>query len=310
MSDLFITEIESKDYNDLLESSVDFIDDILIYGQYLFDLVNTEERKKYSDSVILLLFRELLETLDGIKSLFVGSSINVSDMLIRNMFELTISLDYIFSDKKLIEKRALSYQVEAIHNKVDMYKKFNLKNSSNKAFKNVIGDDILNTLNTFNFDDAIKSLQNQLNNNIEYCNVNNDRKSKVKKLKNKKIKWYEIYSDCSNLRSLSKLVNMEKYYLILYDVWSKKTHGSNAMSGIIVVDRVPVISNPKVPKTPSDVATKLSLLLTFMSNSYKYLCTYFLEKEDYKNMYIWHTKMRKKEEALSEYWTSKSFTYV
>ncbi|GKZ03059.1 hypothetical protein ANS017_17200 [Paraclostridium bifermentans] len=72
MDALFMEEIKSKTYNDLIKRTTSHIDEICVYGQYVFNLINDKEISKKSHTVIIFIFRELLETADGIKSLFQG----------------------------------------------------------------------------------------------------------------------------------------------------------------------------------------------------------------------------------------------
>ncbi|CEP94639.1 Uncharacterised protein [[Clostridium] sordellii] len=314
MDKLFMEEIKSKSYNDLLERTTSHIDEICVYGQYLFNLINDKGISKKSDTVIIFIFRELLETADGIKSLFQGSSINISDILIRNLFELSLSLNYILSEKDLIDKRALSYEVSAIRKKIDMYEKLNVNYEGNESFKKILGDEILGNIDADKLYDAAENLKSIFDKYPEYREVDEYRTAKKNKINKKRRfpkdpKWYQIYSEASSIRALSRLLDMEKYYLTLYNFWSNKVHGGSAMDGFIVVDNEPIIYNPKIPKKPSDVANKLELIQTFMSMCYRPICTYFLSDEDCLNMAEWHLLMREKEDKIKKCWRAIKFKY-
>ncbi|MFL8710907.1 DUF5677 domain-containing protein [Clostridioides sp. GD02377] len=316
--ELFMKEIEDERYKQLMEETTSQINDICVYGQYLLDLINTSENNKYSDTIILFLFRELLETADGIMSLLKGSSINISTILFRNMFELSLSINYIFLDEDMIEKRALSYEVNSIHERIAMYEKLNTENEEHENFRRIIGEDIINTFDSERLNSATENLRSMFEKYPEYSVVDEDRTRKKDEINLRRRqrgfsdldpKWYQIYSEASNIRRLSKLLDMERYYLILYNQWSNKVHGGAAMSGFRIVDNEPVILNPKVPESSKDIPEKLELLQTFMSDCYRHICKYFLTDDDCQNMGIWHFSMREKESEIREHWSKIEFKY-
>lgn len=318
MSDLFIKEIENEAYQNLISTTANHINEISIYGQLLFKAINDAMDPKHSDTAILFLFRETLETLDGIQSLFKGSSINVSDILLRNIFELSLSLDYIFLDDDLVEQRALSYDVDKIHEKIELYEKLNLEHDGNANFKEIVGSDILSSYDSATLQSLADNLRVMFEKYEDYKEVNIAREAKKDLLNARRRaqgrsdinpKWYQIYSSASSIRDLSRLVDMEKYYLILYSNWSMKVHGGAAMNGFTVVDNEAILVNPKVPKNPSDVATKVSLILTFMSSIYRLLCKYYLPEDAMLSISVWHLEMRAKEKTICDIWKSINFKY-
>lgn len=314
--DLFIQEIEDPKYKKLIEITVSHIDEICVYGQYLFNLMNTDKNNKKSDTVILFLFRDLLETVDGIQSLFNGSSINISDILFRNMFELSLSLDYIFLDEGLLEKRALSYEVTSIHERITLYEKLNTDNAEHENFRAIIGEDIYNNFTPEKLNSLAENLRSIFEKYPEYKSVDEDRTRKKdainlrrrqQHLHDLEPKWYQIHSTTSNLRGLSKLLNMEKDYLILYNQWSKKVHGVASMEGFRVVNNKPIIQNPKIPKNSQDVIMKIELLQRLMTSCYINICKYFLTDKDSENVAIWYIGIKEKESYISKKWSEVKF---
>lgn len=314
--DLFIQEIEDRGYKNLIEITVSHIGEICVYGQYLFNLMNTDKDNKKSDAVILFLFTDLLETVDGIQSLFKGSSINISDILFRNMFELSLNLDYIFLDEELLEKRALSYDVTNIHEKITLYEKLNTDNAEYEDFRAIIGEDIYNDFTPERLHSSAENLRSMFEKYPEYKSVDEDRTRKKdainlrrrqRHLHDLEPKWYQIYSTASNLRGLSKLLNMEKEYLILYSEWSKKVHGLASMEALKSVNNEPFVQNPKIPKNPQDVIMKIELIQSLMFSCYINICKYFLTDEDSENVAIWYIGIKEKWADISKKWSNVKF---
>ena len=281
--DLFIQEIEDSGYKNLIEKTASHIDEICVYGQYLLNLMNTNNNNNKSDIVILLLFRDLLETVDGIQSLFKSSSINISDMLFINMFELSLSLDYIFLDKELLEARALSYDVTSIHEKITLYEKLNTDNAEHENFRKIIGEDMFNHLTPEQLNSLAENLRSI---------VDETRKK-----------------DAINLRGRQRhLRDLEpKWYLILYSQWSKKLNGLASMEGFKSVDNEAILENPKIPKNPQDVIIKIGLLQSLMNSCYINICKYFLTDKDSENLAIWYREIKEKEADISKKWSKVKF---
>lgn len=315
MEEIFIKEIQSQNYKKNLYKVEKFIDEILIYGQHIMSKVNIKSNCNYSDSVILLLFREALEILDGIKSLYKCSSINVSEILMRNLFENMIYFDYIFMDNSLIEKRALSYEVDDINRRINLYKKYNNNNEYSQGFENKSGQEIIEKFDPNILDEKIKNLESMFLKYEQYKEVNEERKRKKKKINKRRGNrkdiepvWYQIYSDAKNFRELCVLVGMEKYYMTLYKTWSSKVHPAVAMQGINVINSKANIRNPKVPN-PTQVASNIGMILTFMSSIYQCLTRYYLSDSQVIEMGKWHFKMRNKENEICKVWNNIKYVY-
>lgn len=262
--------------------------------------------------------RESLEILDGIKSLVKGSSVNVIEILLRNLFENMIYFDYIFKDKNLIEKKSLAYNIDSIYKKIDLYKKLNINNNSKSSYKSIVGEEFVKGFDSNDLENRVKNLELIFDKYDEYKQVNLDRNNKkiklendIRKNKGKKVninlKWYQIYGESRSFRDLCREVDMEKYYLILYKEWSDKVHVGVAMKGIYTDNNQVFIRNPKIPKDINTIPNVISFSLTFMGSIFNCITTYYLGDEDQCNMEKWNFNMRKKEKQLSKYWRAIKF---
>ena len=81
---MFIQEIECDRYQLLISESTQFVDDIIQYGAYILDLINNRGDKKslrMETMTLMLILREYIEILDGIKSIVRGNSLNTINVL-------------------------------------------------------------------------------------------------------------------------------------------------------------------------------------------------------------------------------------
>lgn len=298
----FIEPIEDPGYCKLLKDTVDYLDSILIYGEDLLLRINDKGSEKYSDSAINLLLRELLEFLDGFISLFDGSSINVSDVLLRNIFELSLSFMYIFKDEDMIESRALAYDVESIYNKIDYYERLNTDIERFSSDRQIVGSEFFTETNNEELLNRVENLKSMFTKYDEYKKLNEEFEAKIRG--NKKPRWYEVHSNAQNIRELSAFVDMEKYYIMLYKSWSTKTHGSAAMSGFTVNGNSPYIKNPKVPSSVSD---KLQIVWILMTDVYINLSKYYFGESGVAHITPWYESINNKGKIIINMWENTVF---
>jgi hypothetical protein len=306
---IFIKPIKDEGYNALLKETIDFLDEILIYGQYTVGLTQEKNQKKYSDTVIAFLLHSSLETLDGIKALFAASSITVSKTLVRNLFEHMLYFDYIFLDNNLIVERALSYHVIDILKRIKSYKLLDFNDTTYENERRIIGEDNLSNIPQQDILKRIKNLEAQFTKYPEYANVYNEVLNNKRYAKSKYIpEWYNLYSDAESIRGLSKLLKMEKFYITLYSDFSNKVHPGDAMRAFIVnKDKSISVRNPKIPYNTLEVSNIISNSLTFSSSIYSHVIKHFMPSDDFKNYSEWHFDMRKRCKILEEHWENVHF---
>jgi hypothetical protein len=296
-SDVFLRPIDNKILDDFIEKNGEFLDEILEYGIYILDLINNEHKNSYSDATILFILRDILEIIDGINELFKKSCIDVSVPLLRNLFELFLSLSYILETHT--EKRALAYQIGHTHEKIQLYKKLeNDKNLSKNIPKNI------------NLDSMISNLNNLLK-RTEYSTIEQEYKRTKKKINNKKKsrrdiepKWYSLYNGPSNIYQLSKHLKMDRYYNNLYSPWSSKVHGTSALNNLNNVSGMPTIKSPRYPK---NIYTYTNIMVSMIVILYKKIIQYYLKQEDIDNCITWYNNIKKSQKELEQIWSRFKF---
>lgn len=234
-------------------------DALITYGKY----VETLPTEYYRTSLILI-WREAIEVADGIKSLVTLSSCNPIPILLRSIFELYLGISFIFSDNSKIKQRALAYGGVNIIRRIENYKKYDPNNPEYIDFKACLGSDIIATVHSDNFDykAAVDNLSSIFSKYPEYQQFKQEFDSIAQKRKRKEglPAWYELYDGCSSIFSLSDRLGLKKYYVTLYDDFSKKGHGYGAMDAW----EPDHLKNPKIPDLKK-LANNIDLLLSFMT---------------------------------------------
>lgn len=180
---------------DLLNSSSNILEEILLYGLYIIDIIITENKhiKSISTKVLILMLRDMLESLDSICILIKKGCMTGAIPSLRTVFELYLSILFIIKDNT--EDRAIAYDVCHIHRKLQ-------------------AGEFIKANNGENVDDTIKLLKDKLA-MPEYSKVSH-KWEKYKKEKGYPPNWYNITSEsCTSIRGLA--IRRENWnYIILF----------------------------------------------------------------------------------------------
>lgn len=302
---VFIRPCQNEHYTKLLFDTEKFIHGILVYGQYVLSIANDHNKNlSRSDMVLLLWLRDYLATLDNIQCLYSHSNIDGATPLMRKLLEYTVYFDYVFWDKNLIEKKALSFAVKHILDLIKVHETLDITNTmyekDRKILYDAIGQD--NAMDADMLRKKANDLKNLLKTCPEYAAIYYDYLSKP----NKKKEWYSLYSSATNFRELCQQVGLEAVYIAIYKNYSEKVHTGGAMQGLTITpDKKYYIRNPRIPNSDYVVAS-LQNLLTF-SNIYVELLQYFSTQKQIEIFFLWHLQMTENSKILLQRWEKQEF---
>lgn len=231
--DRIVHPIAEKEYHELLSTAAEFIDQIMqLNEKALIQFVKSKTTETFEEyhKAALFLWTEAIELLDGIKSLILGSSCNMIPILMRSLFEVSISVQFIYSDSQKIKRRALTYRLIPICKRYDICKKMDIKNPDYQSYRESLGPEIVklyssdDTLPEFlsNFDKFMSKSPESRAIFDEYSNM------KRKASRGISPEWYELFNECRSIFDMSCKLGWKSLYLILYDSYSKKAHGLSA----------------------------------------------------------------------------------
>lgn len=310
MDDRIVIPIADQNYLKLLKELENLLDQIMTTNEHSLiqycKYVETIPIEYYRSSLILI-WREAIELVDSIKSLVALSSCNTIPILLRSLFELNLGIAFICSDENKIKQRALAYGGISIIRRIENYKKFDPANSGYKEFRDCIGIDIVSKFDKdFDYKGSVDNLSSIFEKYPAYKEFKKeyDRILEQKKKRGRKQvrpEWYELFDGKSSIFGLAEMLGMKKYYITLYDYFSLKGHGNNAMSAW----EPSALKNPKVPNL-KELASNIDLTLTFITG----IATDILKAEfstEYKYYGKKHLQFRKQTEEFSEVLNNISF---
>lgn len=267
----FEKETDNENYKKLLEDTSNYVNDLLIYGENVFNAALKNAERKESDFLILGLLKDVLESLYGIQCLFKGGAIDSTDIFFRNILEEIIYIQYILLDYDLIEEKTYIYNVCEIYDKMDRNKKI-IKTID----KNINKCEELKKLEVSKLKDENIRLKDCIEKDPELKNASKKIKKAIKRNKKTYVKWYQIHSNQSSFTGLVRYLELEDIFIYLYNQFSIKTHGSKAKDTFISKDESVIVLDYRLPQKLSLVSQKLDVLKIFISKCCEFISNYYL----------------------------------
>lgn len=296
----FIEKIEDKKIQLLIKETESYIDELIIYGEYIIKEINDNiepQSDRYHEKTVLLLGTECLRILDGIRALIKDSSIDISFVLIRTLLELTVYIMYILNDKKYIEKRAIAYDINNIRRKIKVYEELYISTSDRKYLD--AKDNLNNIFKNYNIYRQVDADWKKEENNVKV-------KGK-KKNKKKNVKWHSVYGGGNSFKTLCDTLNISDIYSA-YGHFSNIIHAGDAENGIYVNDKgIVFFKNPKIPFHAQEVIEATYSLVT---NVYSLLIKYFMYDDDINNYVVWENRIKERKVILENKWNVYRDTYI
>lgn len=199
------------------------------FGLYIYEsLLNHMDELKFSDIVIISLYRKLLELSDGVFILVDHNSQGPANIIARSIVEVYLSLTYITEDKALMENRALCYFL--FHKEEEL-----------KLLKKQFAYDLLKEKYSETTLSQMKASINGLKKEHPFKKIEIDKRNLIKKeqrLKKRYVKWYSIYNrNDVEIFSVVDLIeymgnSTKKNIKELYALLSLEVHGVNAIKNV------------------------------------------------------------------------------
>lgn len=194
------------------------------YGDLVMKEI-VQDNKKFTNTelIVLSLYRNVLELLDGLFLLIDHNSRSSSIVVLRSLFEASANFSYLLIDQEKIEERANHYYVGFAMEEI-------------KVCEKILALDRKGTLSP-------ERLQKKINDH--YINLNGYQNNNYKewmRLKSKLVlqrknpdfhpNWYSVFKGPRSLKQLAVKVNLKDVYDLIYSNFSLETHGFASLDGI------------------------------------------------------------------------------
>lgn len=217
----------------LLKSWAKYCNEIVNFGSHIFNwIVSKPNPQGDKDLPNIMSFRNALELIDSISILLEKSSIEPCKLQLRTLLETIFTISYI--TEKDSETRAYNYLVCHYHEKINFYKRLDIKTQQGKQFSSEIKRDrLVGKMDFSNY----PNLQSNISNLTQLLKKNIYSKSekeyqRLKRKKNKPV-WYQFFNGPNNIIGLADHLKLIGIYNILYRFFSKNVHGQDIIDGRI-----------------------------------------------------------------------------
>jgi hypothetical protein len=229
---------------ELIDGAGPLLTELVNHACWAFQRCQTgSSRRENEDIAPFVLYRHIIEMVDGFHVLLNESCTMASIPLLRVAFEAKLALEYILSDKDAYSARSLAWLYVNTQRRIDEYAMYDPATHGGEAFKKQWeGDDF----GEYRLPSRIMTESRQHVAGLKDVLTREEFVAVEGELKGKKGRaWYSLSGGPKNIRELAKRLKQGSIYDVLYRRWSSVIHGgelSNYMtiaeSGVPVFKRV------------------------------------------------------------------------
>jgi len=265
-----------------------YLNKISYFGGEMFCEILKKNLGKDDSLPIVMLFRNSIELVGSISSLLINLYSEPAKIILRTLLESTLYIEYL--TQKDTARRSLSFLICQYHNKLNGYKKFDLKTQQGKQFKKQLEKDEF--LENYEFKDQ-KLLQFHINNleslvKLDLYSEVEVEYQRLKKLNPKrKPVWYEFFEGPKSIEKLAYELKLGSIYEIIYRNLSKGTHGTGVIDGYISAGEKEGVTNFSQIRFPYSAQFVCQFTITLSIRIMRRIINYHLPQWDnkYKEFY-------------------------
>jgi len=217
------------DFESLLAPLADTLDGCVNCGTQVLGWLN-RPTSSYGDLAVVMLFRHVVEMMDGIAVLVRAGCAEPTKLLLRSMLESGLGLKYICETKVSWEERTIAYQVCYAHERIRSYRRMDPSHQEGKHLKSVLEKDGLGQSIVAAQQDMSSQIENleRMLAKPEFAPV----EAQYQSHRSKHPKWYSLNSGPNSVQELANHLGYQVWYEILYRYWSEETHAADAIGHI------------------------------------------------------------------------------
>lgn len=285
----FLTRKLPAEVEKFLGRLADLLDSAVTFGSHAFVFCDkgTSELSGHHHASMLLLYRHVLEMIDGVSVLVRQAAVDPCQPLLRSAMEASMGIEYML--EKETEKRALAYQVVHIRRRIREHTRNDPSTEAGKDFQKALDDDKLSSgiqIPAHASAPAIDKLAQVLA-MPEYTPV--DQEWERLYLKHAKAgrkgvpPWYSLFDGPRSIRQLALHLKRGGMYDTLYSNWSESVHAGGAM--LTVAGRASTIRMLRHPQRAQLVTV---FGVSFASEATRSMLTRYApnKMEDWKTWYL------------------------
>ncbi|MDH2330473.1 DUF5677 domain-containing protein [Paenibacillus polymyxa] len=246
------------------------------YGELVIqEIINQKKKITNSDLIVLVIYRKILELLDGLFLLADHQSYSSSVIVLRSLFETSTNFVYILIDPKKIEERTNYYYVGYALEEIKVCEAL-ISNGKNNS--------------TFSADKLQKTIDGHfINLNGKHNEIYKEWMQLKEKLATQRRNpdfyphWYSVFRGPRSLKQLAEKANLKDIYEQIYSNFSLESHGFVSLTGLRKTKDDGVKFLPLRSDNPLKMQTYLGTRLFLMCTSYLIKIYLIHQLEDFED---------------------------
>ena len=240
------------------------------------------------DLATQMLYLHQIEMADGVDILVQKSSPNPSSLLLRSMLEANFYMEYILESDYV--NRSLSWLLFYVKDQLRIAEELDKSTDTGKRFLKSKENDIYAKDMDFS---SLESMALAKKDNLNKLLLKDQFKPIIDESSVKKYShWYSLFGGPSHFYALSKYLNREIEYLILYSGWSRISHAVDISRFLKQLNSNNPLDFPI--RNPSDIRSVTGFAIHYLLISTKMILSKFRPGESLKNWYLSEVQERYK----------------
>jgi hypothetical protein len=232
----------------ILSRYASLIDETVNFGSHVFTWVFETAKKGDHHIAALSFYRRSLELLDSLSALIKNSCISPSRVLLRSLFEVLLSLEYMTQND--LENRGRDYILCLKHEELDYLKKFLKDDPLHAVYINKYKkDNLLKNAQIPEFPDIVKAIEAKArlihsefysSSEASYQAIKLERKGRNPKW------WFNLHNGPRDICDLAERMGRPAQYEVMYRNWARYAHGTGGMDEQVEIQQKDEIGIPQL----------------------------------------------------------------
>jgi len=274
----------------ILSHYASLIDETVNFGSQVFTWIFATVNKGDHHIAALSFFRRSIELLDSISVLIKNSCISPSRVLLRSLFEVLLSLEYML--QKDLENRGRDYILCLKYKEIDYLKKFVSsdplhveyvnKYKNDELLRNPVIPEIPNVMESIKAKKKLVKSEFYSSSEASYQAIKRAKKGRNPKW------WFNLHDGPKDIFDLAEKMSRPAQYEVMYRNWAGYAHGTGGMDEQVEIIgkgqiAIPQLRSPKDAEFVAFIAISYGLtILRIMIHEYA--------KEKLKDFGVWYKK--------------------
>ena len=242
------------------------------------------------DVAVYVLYRQLIEQVDAVEVLLSKSCVSPTTPLLRSMFEVSLSLDYILADLGKYTERSLCWTYAHIRAKMRAHELLDPSTTRGAAYRATSTYFTSERATPHDSRPAIANL-NVVATRSQFSLIAADFDAREKKRKGIPPNWFSLLNGPTSRKQLAKEVQRERDYLALYGQWSAHAHGETANNFIGPGRSAGEVGFPML-RSAQDFRSSACFAASFLLHATRLVVNHFRPGESLSQWYVREVQSR------------------